>query len=92
MPLPSRSARRHDPFWDMDGKAAHRARLRRKAVRAVLVLLVVLTIGMLGTSLPAVDPAFVLSGEGRPILAGALLTLLASTILIGLSWMRRPAH
>ena len=88
----SPSGRHHDPFWDMDGKSARRTRLRRKFVRTATLLIVVLLVGVTGTRLPAVDPAFLMSGEGRPIVAGALMALLASTILIALTWMRRSTH
>jgi hypothetical protein len=35
-----------------------------------------------------VDPQYLLSGDGRPILAGALLALLAAMVLIAIARMR----
>ena len=92
MPHLSLPATRHDPFWDMDGKGARRTRIRRKVMKAAVYLIVFLTVILVGTRLPAVDPGYLLTGDGRPILAAALLTLLGSTILIGLSWIRRAQH
>ncbi|TMF41069.1 MAG: hypothetical protein E6I26_01670 [Chloroflexi bacterium] len=86
------AADHHDPFWDMDGKGARRTRLRRKFVRTAVYLVALMTLGVGVTRLPAVDPQFLIAGDGRPILAAALMTLLAASILIGLSWMRRAPH
>jgi len=83
---------RHDPFWDMDGKASRRARLRRKFVRYGTLLVGALLIAVAVTRLPAIDPQFLIFGDGRPILFGALIALLGSTILIGLAWVRRGSH
>jgi hypothetical protein len=79
----------HDPFWDMDGKGARRARLRRRFVRYAVLLIAILAVGVLVTRLPTVDPQYLISGEGRPIMAGALLALLGSSILMALAWMRK---
>ena len=93
MPLLSRASGSHDPYWDMDGKSARRTRLRRKFVRYSTMLIGALLIAVVVTRLPAIDPQFFLSPEGRPFMAGALFALLGSTILIGLAWMRRtPNH
>jgi hypothetical protein len=90
LPLASGS---HDPYWDMDGKSARRARLRRKFVRYSTMVIGALLIAVVVTRLPAIDPQFFLTPEGRPFMAGALFALLGSTILIGLAWMRRtPNH
>ena len=83
---------RHDPFWDMDGRSARRARLRRKFVRYGTLLVGASLIAIAVTRLPAIDPQFLIFGEGRPILFGALIALLGSTILIGLAWVRRGSH
>jgi len=81
----------HDPFWDMDGKGARRSRLRRRFVRSAVLVIAVLAVGVLITRLPTVDPQYLISGDGRPIMAGALLALLGSSILIALAWMRKTA-
>ena len=92
MPLLSAASTRRDPFWGLDGKSARRTRLRRKITRSVMLAVGVVLIALLATRLPAVDPQFLISGEGRPILAGAIFALLGSTILLGLAKLRGPAH
>ena len=82
---------RHDPFWDMDGKSARRSRLRRRIARIVKLAIVLVALIAIVTHLPAVDPAFLLTGSGRPILAAAIFALLGATILLGLSKLRHPA-
>jgi hypothetical protein len=78
----------HDPFWDMDGKGARCSRTRRRFVRAAVALIVVLVVALLVTKLPTMDPQYLVSGDGRPILAGALLALLAAMVLIAVARMR----
>jgi hypothetical protein len=80
-------SRRPDPFWD-DGRGARRARLQRRIVRLGVAFIALVLIVLLVTRLPAIDPAFLLTGGGRPILAGALLALLGSSVLLGLARMR----
>ena len=87
----SLSNARHDPFWDLDGKTVRRSRSRRKFVRTTVLALVAVIVGLLATRLPAVDPTFLVSPDGRPILAAAIFALLGSTILLGLSRLRHPA-
>jgi len=82
---------RHDPFWDMDGRNARRARLRRRIVRTLMLAVVVIAVAAIATRLSALDPSFLLTGGGRPILAAAIFALLGATILIGLSKLRHPA-
>ena len=84
-------ATHHDPFWDLDGTSARRSRLRRKLVRSVTLVLAAILIGFVVTRLPAIDPTFLLTGDGRPYLAAAIFALLGSTILLGLSRLRHPA-
>ena len=91
MPQLSRSAD-HDPFWDLDGKGAKRSRLRRRFVRTAVLLIGLLVLGVAATKIPTVDPQYVIAGDGRPVLAGALLALLGSAILVGLSRMRGAAE
>ena len=87
MPQLSRSTH-HDPFWDMDGQGARRSRLRRRFVKFAVALIAVLVLGLVVTQLSTIDPQFLISGNGRPVLAGVLLTLLGSMILIALARMR----
>ncbi|HEY7132667.1 MAG TPA: hypothetical protein VH440_10470 [Candidatus Limnocylindrales bacterium] len=90
MPQLSHSAD-HDPFWDLDGKGAKRSRLQRRFVRTAVLLIGLLVAGVLVTKLPTVDPQYLVAGDGRPVLAGAILALLGSAILIGLSRVRGAA-
>jgi hypothetical protein len=92
MPLLSAASTRRDPFWGLDGTSARRTRLRRKVSRLAMVAIAVVALALLATRLPTVDPQFLINGEGRPILAGAIFALLGSTILLGLSKLRNPAH
>jgi hypothetical protein len=81
----------HDPFWDLDGKGARRSRLRRRFVRSAVALIAVLVLGLVITRVPTIDPQYLISGDGRPVLAGVVLTLLASMILIAVARMRGAA-
>jgi hypothetical protein len=88
MPRPSITSR-HDPFWDLDGAAARRSRSKRRFLRAGLVLLGVLFIGLVVTRLPSFDPQLLTSnGSLRPVLAIALLALLAVCALVAGARMR----
>jgi hypothetical protein len=83
MPRLSVSFHRHDPFWDLDGSAARRTRSERKLLRVGLVVLCVLFVGVLVARLPAFDPQLITTnGSLRPVLAIALLALMASCVLI----------
>jgi hypothetical protein len=66
-------------------------RLRRRFVRGAVALIAILVLGLVVTQLPTIDPQFLLSGDGRPVLAGALLALLASMILLAVARMRHTA-
>jgi hypothetical protein len=92
MPQPFLTSSRRDPFWDMDGRGVRRSRNRQKLIRALVFAIVAIVAVVLATRLPAVDPSFLLTGDGRPILAGAIFTLLGSTILLGLARLRNPAR
>ena len=85
----SLAARRHDPFWDLDGEGARRVRSQRRLVRYGTWLIALLVVGILATRLPSVDPTFLMHGDGKPILAGAIMTLLAASVLLGLSRIRQ---
>jgi hypothetical protein len=95
MPLLS-AAPTHDPFWGLDGTNAQHTRLRRKVTRSVtlvfVAILAALLVALFATRLPTVDPGYLLTGEGRPILAAAILTILGSTMLLGLARLRHPAQ
>ena len=95
MPLLS-AAPAHDPFWGLDGRSAQHARLRRRVTRFVTLvfvgILAALLVALLATRVPSVDPQYLLTGEGRPILVTAILSLLGSTMLLGLSRLRHPAQ
>jgi len=79
---------RHDPYWDIDGSGARRERTKRRLLRYVMwvALLAVLAVAL--TRLPAIDPEFLLSGDGRPVLGAALLTLVGAAGLLALARVR----
>jgi hypothetical protein len=81
--------RRHDPYWDMDGAGARRVRTQRRVVRLGIWFLVVVALAVVASQLPAVDPEYLLHGAGRPLMAGALLTLLGAAALLALARMHR---
>jgi hypothetical protein len=85
--VPGLPFRRRDPFWD-DGRGARRARIRRRVIKYLVAVIAIILIAVVATRLPAIDTEFLINGDGRPIMAGAILTLLASTVLVGLSRMR----
>jgi hypothetical protein len=83
MPRLPNAAHRLDPFWDLDGSATQRSGSQRRLLRVGLVVLVVLFLGVLVARLPAFDPQLVTTnGSLRPVLAVALLALMASCMLI----------
>jgi hypothetical protein len=89
MPRLSLSPNRHDPFWDLDGRGARRARAVRRILRFGLLVLVAIFLGLVATRLPAFDPeVLTTAGNLRPVLAVALLALLASCTLAAAARMR----
>ncbi|MEA2518041.1 MAG: hypothetical protein QOF49_121 [Chloroflexota bacterium] len=90
MPRLTRSPDRHDPFWDLDGAGAQRVRKQRRAARYLTWLIAMLVVGLVATRLPSIDAQFLISGAGRPILGGAILALLAASILLAIGKMRTP--
>ena len=78
----------HDPFWDMDGKHARQSRLRRRIVRRSLIVLVALIAVAIAARLPAVDANEIITGYGRPILAGAIFAVLGASVLLGIARIR----
>ena len=85
-------APRHDPYWDMDGKRARRQRAKQRLVRYVAWIVLLAVFAIAAANLPAVDPEYLLRGEGRPLMAGALLTLLGAAALLALARIRRSSH
>ncbi len=81
--------RRHDPYWDMDGSGARQLRTKQRLVRLATWVAIVALLAFALTRLPSVDPEYLIHGGGRPILAGALLTLLGSAALLALVRVRR---
>ena len=92
MPRPSLANRRHDPFWDLDGADARRVRTRARVQRYAIwvAALAILAFGL--SRLPAIDPEFLLVGGGRPLLAGALMTLLGAAALLALARVRHVSR
>jgi cobalamin synthase len=88
----SLAAHRHDPYWDTDGAAARRVRSKRRIVRMAIWVAVVAALAVIATRLPAVDPEYLMDGGGRPILAGALLTLLAAAAVLALARVRHVSR
>lgn len=78
---------RRDPFWD-DGRGARRARLRQRIIRFLSLVVAILVVVTIATRMPPVDPSFLLTDDGKPLTAGALMALLGSAILIALARMR----
>jgi hypothetical protein len=84
----SLASHRHDPYWDLDGSGARRSRTHRRFVRWGVALVVILVIGLLVTRLPAIDASVLTGAAGKPILAGAILSVLAACVLVGLARLR----
>jgi hypothetical protein len=83
---------RRDPYWDMDGVGARRARIRKALVRYAAWLLILAAFVLVALNLPAIDPEYLIRGDGRPILAGALLALLGAAALLALARVRRTSQ
>ena len=88
MSRPSLAPRRHDPFWDMDGADVRRQRTKARVVRMASWFIVVVVLALVVTRLPSIDPEYLIRGDGRPIFAGALLTILAAAALLALARIR----
>jgi hypothetical protein len=85
----SPTLRRHDPYWDMDGAGVQRKRTKRRVVRAAIWVAVVVALAFLATRLPSLDPNYLIQGEGRPVMAAAMLGLLGSAAILALARVRR---
>jgi hypothetical protein len=93
MQLPSRNLRRHDPFWDLDGKAARRSRYQRRFLRSGVVVLAAIFVAVVVARLPSFDPQLITTnGSLRPVLAVALLLLLMSCILVAAARIRTTSE
>ena len=88
----SPTSSRHDPYWDMDGTGVQRLRTKRRAVRMVIWLVIVAALAFLATRMPTLDPNFVITGEGRPVMAAALLGLLGSAAILALVRIRHTSR
>ena len=88
----SLAPRRHDPYWDTDGVGARHARTRHRLIRMAIWLAIVAILALVATRLPAVDPDYLIRGAGRPILAGALLTVLGAAALLALARIRHVSR
>ena len=84
--------RRHDPYWDLDGAGARQHRTKQRIVRLAAWVVLVAVLAFALTRLPAVDPDFLFRGAGRPLLAGALMTILAAAALLALARIRHVSR
>jgi hypothetical protein len=84
----SLAPRRHDPYWDTDGAGAQRLRAKRRVVRIAVWFVVLLVLAFVVSRLPSVDPSYLVHGEGRPVMAAAMLGLLGSAAILALARIR----
>ncbi|HEX3427783.1 MAG TPA: hypothetical protein VHS36_03170 [Candidatus Limnocylindrales bacterium] len=78
----------HDPYWDLDGAGVRRAREQRRWVRRAMLLVGIVVVILVVSRLPAINPLVLTTPEGRPLLAGALLSLLGVSVLLAIARMR----
>jgi hypothetical protein len=52
------------------------------------MVVAILVLAVMATRLPAIDPSVLASPAGKPILAGALLSLLVASILLAIARIR----
>jgi hypothetical protein len=83
---------RRDPYWDMDGVGARRSRIRKALVRYAAWLLVLAIFVLVALNLPSIDPEYLIRGDGRAILAAALLALLGAAALLALARIRHTSQ
>jgi hypothetical protein len=76
----------------MDGVGARHERSRQRLVRVATWLIIIAILAVVLTRLPALDPEFLLRGEGRPLLAGALMTILGAAALLALARVRHVSR
>jgi hypothetical protein len=83
---------RRDPFWDLEGTGARRDRQKRLLVRYVAWVLLIAVLALVVTHLPAIDPSYLASPEGKPVLAAGLFGLLGAAAILALARVRRIGH
>jgi hypothetical protein len=76
----------------MDGAGARRQRAKRRIVRFVTWILALAVVAVASLHLPSIDPEYLVRGEGRPVMAAALLGLLGSAAILALARIRHSAH
>jgi hypothetical protein len=76
----------------MDGRGARRVRTKRRLAQAAVWFLVLSALVLVATRLPTVDPEYLIAGDGRPILASSLLSLLGAAALLALSRVRHVSR
>ncbi|HXU84600.1 MAG TPA: hypothetical protein VN773_02235 [Verrucomicrobiae bacterium] len=86
------ASRRHDPYWDMDGAGVQRLRTKRRVIRWAVWFLVLAALVFVATHVPSFDADFVIRGEGRPVMAAALLGLLGSAAILALARVRQVSR
>jgi hypothetical protein len=65
-------ARRPDPDWDLDGRAARHGRRRRRFLGSIVVLLSAVILALILASLPSVDATALVAGPSRPVMLTSL--------------------
>jgi hypothetical protein len=88
VPTLSLLSHRHDPYWDVDGASARRARVKRRVSRFGVWIVMLALLAAALTRLPSIDPGYLLQGGGRPILGAALLGLVGAAALLALARVR----
>lgn len=88
----SPSLRRHDPYWDMDGAGARNERTRQRLIRFATWVAIVAILALVVSRLPAIDPEYLLSGEGRKFMAGGLMAILGAAALLALARVRHVSR
>jgi hypothetical protein len=76
----------------MDGQGARRQRMKRRLVRSVTWVLILAVVAVASLHLPTIDPEYLVHGDGRPFMAGALLGLLGAATLLALARIRHTTH
>ena len=61
-------------------------------MRFVTWILLLAVVAVASLHLPAIDPEYLVHGEGRPVMAAALLGLLGSAAILALARIRHSAH
>ena len=65
----------------------------KRSLDCIVSWLVVMSIlGYVVTLLPSIDPEYLIRGDGRPILAGAMLTMLGAATLLALARIRHVSQ